>query len=233
MSIFSLTCNNCGHKFYDIVVLCTNEKVEDKCPICNSKDIKQKTMPKPKDKLWAEDNKSSCNNCKSKCKTEESVFKMPESLVKELKKPWGEILKKIPEIDYKKETIITIGDISSWKFLDKDIIPNLVIIDNKVQRENYEKSKNVDLKLFDKTYKIKNPQSCITKKLYSTIEKLDFSKSNLIEIDGEEDLATLVCLLHSPINSNLFYGQVNKGLVHIKLDKKIKYKAEDLFNKFE
>ncbi len=49
-----------------------------------------------------------------------------------------------------------------------------------------------------------------------------------IKIDGEEDLSVIPSVLLSPIDSYVFYGQPEKGIVMIKISKKRKKLAKHL-----
>jgi len=231
MSVYIINCKKCNHKFYDIIVSCDKLQLEKVCPICDSEDLLIKEMEKPKGKLWAEDQgcPQDCKKCPSN--KDNGLYKLPDNLISKFQEPWGEILEKVPE-KTENNIIITVGDVSSKKFIEKNIIPNLAIIDHKIQRQIIEKKNRIEKNLFEESYKVKNPASTISKNLYKIIEKIDFSKKNIIIIEGEEDLATLACILHSPENSLIFYGQPNKGLVKIENNKKTKHKAEDLFNSF-
>jgi len=272
MSVFILKCKKCDHTFYDIVVLCTGEKIEDKCPKCGSMDLSISKMDKPDNKLWAEDEgchhgdpkdfikgkyktdgESPCDTCThkhiptSEMTLDEEIDKkitllndtnttltLPQKLYNKFQRPWGQILKKVPLIS-KDNIIITIGDATTKEFLNKFYTPNLAIIDHRINRKRVTEKEKIDTRFFNPILKVKNPPSNITNKLYRSIENINFTNQNhtLIEVDGEEDLATLVCCLHAPIGSHVFYGQPNKGLVHIIVDKNIKYESEELYNQFE
>jgi len=55
----------------------------------------------------------------------------------------------------------------------------------------------------------------------------------IIEVNGEEDLATLPCIQMLPEGGTVVYGQPEKGLVVVNVDEKIKKKVEDILLEME
>ena len=104
-----------------------------------------------------------------------------------------------------------------------ELYPNLAIIDNLVQRKNYDH----DIIHTENILKANNPAGTITDDLWETIGKaLELSDSGecyVIEVAGEEDLAVLPCILMADPETTILYGQPNEGLVLLK--------ARDLINK--
>jgi GTP-dependent dephospho-CoA kinase len=162
-------------------------------------------------------------------------YKMPKAIEGTLKKAWGSVLNEVPIIS-KTNKIITIGDISTKELLKKLYRPILSIVDNKVNRELLPENLHVNKKFYKRVLSFDNPAGTISRKLYRTIERIDFNnveERTLLIINGEEDLATLACLIHAPLDSHVFYGQPEEGLVHIILDEKIRRKALEVFSQFE
>ena len=59
----------------------------------------------------------------------------------------------------------------------------------------------------------------------------NYSKPQTILVKGEEDLGVLPAILLSPLNTAIFYGQPQKGLVYIKVTETSKQKALKLLQK--
>jgi uncharacterized protein (UPF0218 family) len=74
--------------------------------------------------------------------------------------------------------------------------------------------------------KAKNPAGTITDDLWETIgQAMELSgdgNCHVIEVDGEEDLAVLPCILMASDETTILYGQPNEGLVLLKV-----YDAKD------
>lgn len=164
-----------------------------------------------------------------------SDFKL-KSLQK-LKKPWGSLLpnKKVINFLQKLKTeqpLITVGDITTGKFLKEGIIPNLAIVDNRVERQELERADRIPFSSFEIMYKVQNPAGMISldllKTLRTVLPKLE-KKHQVILVKGEEDLATLAVLLLGPLQARIFYGQPGEGLVSLILSEKLKQKAARFF----
>jgi len=158
---------------------------------------------------------------------------LPESLRSSLQQPWGEILSEVPaDIDGAKT--ITIGDIATQTFNQKNVRQFLSIIDFVVQRQ---------IKFHDfselgfvhrNIEKAINPHGTITWELFEAIENaFKTSDEKIILVEGEEDLAVLPVLLVSPLGFSVFYGQPNVGMVKIEVTEENKEKAYEITEKLE
>ncbi|TET79358.1 MAG: DUF359 domain-containing protein, partial [Candidatus Heimdallarchaeota archaeon] len=85
--------------------------------------------------------------------------------------------------------IITVGDVSTQTLLNKGLVPNIAIIDERVQRN---RSDIVDMSKFT-VLEAKNPAGTITLEAWDMIQKV-LKKDDIkiiIKISGEEDLLVL------------------------------------------
>ncbi len=122
--------------------------------------------------------------------------------------------------------IISVGDVTTQLLIDNLIIPDLAIIDERVQRME---SKIVSLDSF-KVEIVKNPAGTITKNSWKKINNsLEIYENKIIiKITGEEDLLVLPVILEAPLNSKVLYGQPNEGLVVVTVTGEIKNKVQRL-----
>jgi len=159
-------------------------------------------------------------------------IKLSEELRKKLKAPLGKLVKnkdlekffrslKI-EKEKKKMKIIAVGDVTGKKAIEAGIIPDLWIYDGKEMR------KKVRWKIPLPTHYAKNPRGKITESLQAAIDAASKEKSSRIFVDGEEDLATLYCLLK--LKGLVLYGQPGKGIVAVKPSKKTLQKIKSILN---
>lgn len=147
------------------------------------------------------------------------MFVLKEDLIHEFKEPLGELYPNfqdaIPAIKEAK-FLISVGDQTAKNLIDNDIIPDLGIIDGRIQRQDH----NHELIHTENILKAENPAGTITKNLWETIEfaiksTLDDNENRLIVVKGEEDLAVLSCILIAPEDAVILYGQPNEGLVFV------------------
>ena len=157
-----------------------------------------------------------------------------KDVILELKKPLGvlypEFEDAIDEIE-SSSYLISVGDATFTNLINSEIYPNLAIIDNLIQRKNY----NHDVIHTENVLKAENPAGTITDDLWETIgQALELSDSGecyVIEVAGEEDLAVLPCILMAKEDATILYGQPNEGLVLLKVSD-MKKKAQKIIDAF-
>jgi len=121
---------------------------------------------------------------------------------------------------------IAIGDITLQKFQSSQWPFSLGIYDGHSQRQKID---HIFMKSPENILKIKNPAGMITNQLFNFLadffensENKRKQKQNLLMIDGEEDLTTVAAVLAAPLNTMIYYGQPNQGLVELTVTEKIK-----------
>ena len=136
------------------------------------------------------------------------------------------ILKHLEENSY----IITVGDRTTEKMIDFDLIPSLQIVDGIEKREKREPPKLVNATKIT----VDNPPAEITSQSIDVIKKAFSMESPVrILVTGEEDLLVLPVCIHAPENSVVMYGQPNEGLVIVKITSEIRNKAQSLLDLME
>jgi hypothetical protein len=115
--------------------------------------------------------------------------------------------------------IISVGDALSQALLERDIFPEVLIIDYKVMRrpsvplvaEGYE------------TVAIKNDPGTISDEAWAGVEyAVKRDRKVKVVVEGEEDLLTLIAIISAPESSIVVYGQPHEGMVvvEVTLEKK-------------
>ena len=163
------------------------------------------------------------------------MFRLDENLIGEFKVPLGKLYTDFEDaIPMIKEAsfLISVGDQTTKNLVDNDLIPNLGIIDNRIQRKDH----NYDIIRTENILDADNPAGTITENLWETIDEaisltLDDDENRIIVVKGEEDLAVLPCLLIAPEDAVILYGQPNEGLVFVNVCEG-KGKAERLMTFF-
>ena len=161
-------------------------------------------------------------------------MKLPNSLRDQLKIPLGVLLPigQDNKINIKKylsddSYIITVGDRTTEKMINFDLIPSLQIIDGLEKR-----IKRDIIKLGNASeLNIDNPAAEITMQSIEIIKKAFTMNSPIrLTVNGEEDLLVLPVCIHAPENSVILYGQPNKGLVLVQITTEIRNKAQALLD---
>lgn len=150
----------------------------------------------------------------------ETVYRLPTDLRAKLKKPLGtlvrgsfaETMNRLRNMvrEENPPCIISVGDTVSKNLEKNQIFPRLSIIDNKAMR----KTTKPFASGAEKTIQVKNPTATITDEAIAAIRDTFRHNDRVrIVVDGEEDLLTLIAILHAPENSFIVYGQPYEGIV--------------------
>lgn len=139
--------------------------------------------------------------------------------------------------------IVTVGDIVAKSFNEGGLQMDIAIIDFQVKR--VETFKNLSEIGFVKTkpdVTVENPKGTLTPESFTAVKKaLHFvqgkplqaqSKPFVIRVFGEEDLLTLVAILLAPLDTHVFYGQPNQGIVEVVVTEDKKSEVRDTLSKF-
>jgi uncharacterized protein (UPF0218 family) len=121
--------------------------------------------------------------------------------------------------------IVSVGDTVSRNLHEHRVNPQLSITDNKRMR------KRIHPRIFPKksVVHVKNPQGTITEEAITAIQRaLESDRQVHIIVDGEEDLLTLIAVLHAPERSLVVYGQPYEGIVVVKVTPEKKAEAMEI-----
>jgi uncharacterized protein (UPF0218 family) len=160
--------------------------------------------------------------------------KVPENVREMFKEPLGRDLKEEElTVIGKKPKMITVGDVVSLTVVKHGIIPDLSIYDGMTERKEMTEFANlVKSKGWEETV-VRNEAGTITAELILAIRNALNGTKGIIRVEGEEDLATIPCILLSPEGTNIIYGWPGRGMKLIVNDENIRRKAQHLMEKTE
>jgi len=150
------------------------------------------------------------------------MHRLPDNLRDFLKEPIGQLVneKDLINLLKKEKYVVSVGDMVTYTILKYEIEPLFCIVDYKTRRGECS-SEIIDvIKSFGKkSIIIDNPPATITDDLWNVIkiayENLEIG-SLRIEINGEEDLASLATIYLAPSNVTIIYGLPDKGVLVVK-----------------
>jgi len=179
------------------------------------------------------------------------IFQQPIVLTDQqkgqLRQPQGQIVDQ-PTVELNRTLIILVGDSTIEKFLDNNWQFDIGIFDKYIQRQP---ATGITQSLTPNVT-VTNPAGTIQPELAQAISvaiqpprhtELVSASSNhtsppLLEnqpyyvyVDGEEDLAAIPTVLLEPLNSLVYYGQPNEGLVEIKITELTKQSIVKILSK--
>ena len=163
---------------------------------------------------------------------------LPDNLRDLLKKPMGELVdeQKLLEIIDEEDFVVSVGDQVTYTLLKNDIEPIFCIVDYKTRRGDFPSEFIQRIKSFgDEVLEVENPQGCITDELWDAIEESFYNATDgittRIEVDGEEDLASLAVIFMAPEDVTIIYGLPDKGVLVVKPTDKNKELIKEVLEK--
>ncbi len=164
-------------------------------------------------------------------------FRPTEADLKRLKLPLGELFpgppsETIPNLKAligrtRPPFITAVGDVVSQQTEAAGVPVNLLIVDHRSMR------KSLHLPEYQPrtTYHVTNPAGVITQDSWNAIRKAVNQNESLILVDGEEDLLALPCIIESPDDSLVVYGQPSEGMVVVKVSLSIKARVNGILQR--
>ncbi|MEM0271742.1 MAG: GTP-dependent dephospho-CoA kinase family protein [Thermoprotei archaeon] len=125
--------------------------------------------------------------------------------------------------------VITVGDVVSSVALSGGYRPRIMAVDQKTKRKEF----TYNWKVLN-PISVWNPAGMITLDAFVVfVSALSKKKRSVILVNGEEDLLTLVAVMLSPNGYSVFYGQPDRGVVCVNVNKAKRLEALNIFNKME
>ena len=165
------------------------------------------------------------------------MYVLPDDLKDTLKGYIGRLVDEpgLINILKKEKYIVSIGDKVTYTVLKNGFTPILCIVDNLLER----KPIPPEIKTLVDGYgtlhlKIKNPPGTISDELWNAIQSVfeNLDKTPVcIEVDGEEDLASLAAIYLAPGGVTVIYGLPNKGVVVVKATTAHKQKVKEVLDR--
>lgn len=171
--------------------------------------------------------------------TQLKLYRLPETLRKVFKKPFGTIYKstaalheKVHEILEKRLFLVVVGDISLRTVQSFSVTPHIAVIDFKAERSPLPP---YTPQAFDHASRVYNPPGYISeealKALFQAVKALPATTCLIVE--GEEDLLALPLFFLLPRGSYVIYGQPKEGAVVVEVTDQLANEAKRLFSLFE
>ena len=156
------------------------------------------------------------------------ILHLPDTWRDELKNPIGPTITDNELPKYIKDQLLAgVGDVAAVHIRRAGYKPKLVIVDFKTRRGD-EDGLAPEIRLIGKEcIKVLNPPAQITPALWDAVEKAyALGVPVRIEVEGEEDLASLVCIVTAPMGSLVIYGMPGQGMAVVTVNKHNKVMAQ-------
>ena len=158
--------------------------------------------------------------------------RVPEDRRELFKEALGTDLKESELVKHKDSRMITVGDVVSLTVRRNGIRPILSVYDGYTER--CEMTDFATLVEGEPKKVVANPAGTITDELDDAVRNaLTTGDTDLIRVEGEEDLALMPCILHAPEGTEIVYGWPGKGMMIITTDGTVRKRIEELWKMME
>jgi hypothetical protein len=171
------------------------------------------------------------------------MYVLQDSLRARLKLPLGTL---VPNEERTKSNLsrlvtyplVLVGDVTASVMTSMGFEPSLILLDNHTKRGKEIPTLTVKP---GKVVKVDNEPGIVGPELLKALDESmrpivleeDMGGPIIIDVNGEEDLATLPCIKMLPEGGTVVYGQPDKGLVVVNVSKEIKEKVEEMLREME
>jgi uncharacterized protein (UPF0218 family) len=165
------------------------------------------------------------------------MYVLPAELREQLQQPIGHLVDEsgLVRLVAHEKYVVSVGDRVTYTLLKHQITPVLGIIDFLLERKTYTDEMREVLSRFGRVrLQVKNPVGTITDDLWEAIKSVFQHLRNgpyCIEVDGEEDLASLAAIYLAPGGVTVIYGLPNKGVVVVKATRSHKQKVKEVLDR--
>lgn len=166
-----------------------------------------------------------------------AVVELQPDLRSELKEPMGALFTDADALlAAAGSPLIAVGDMVTYHLLAAGRTPDVALVDERTERaavaeEVAEALADAD---FDREVGVANPPATLTEDLLVALAAaIRDGGTTVLDVDGEEDLATLPAILAAPDGASVVYGQPGEGMVNVVVDGEGRTGVRELFARLE
>jgi uncharacterized protein (UPF0218 family) len=164
-----------------------------------------------------------------------TVAVLPDALRAELKEPAGPVFVDADELlDGVTGPAYAVGDVVAAHLLAAGHTPDVAVVDGRTRRGDLPEQAATALADLDPDERVANEPGTLSADLVRALAAaVDGSAPVVVEVDGEEDLATLPLVLLAPRGAVVVYGQPDEGMVRMTVDPATRETVRGLLDRFE
>ncbi len=179
--------------------------------------------------------------------TEASIFRTTPALRGELRIPFGTVVADADEVRRRYQAqmppvLIAVGDIISSSLIERNIMPDLSIVDGRSRRKDltdaHAAARDPRADTVQELPPVRNEPGTISSEaalaiahqMTALIQEEQFFR---LQVEGEEDLLALPAVQAAPLGSMVVYGQFDQGVVIVEVDEEKKHYSRVLLQRFE
>ena len=160
------------------------------------------------------------------------VATLPPDARADFKDPLGPIYTDATDLlDSAGSPLIAVGDVVTHHLTTAGAPPHVAVVDGISEREQVAQDVLEGRPDLDETAHVKSEPATVSAELLDALVDAIHAApetTTLLEVDGEEDLATLPAVLAAPVDSTIVYGQPREGMVRVNVTSALKEQVERL-----
>ncbi len=163
-------------------------------------------------------------------------LRLPEAMREELRRPLGSLVKGPAVLTALNgaRRVVTVGDYCTADLIERGRTPDLAVVDLKTKRTPDPLRAKAFAQFPGRRIRVKNPAGEITHDLWRAVDEAFKTGGRvLIEVQGEEDLAALVCIAMAPDGSAVLYGMPDRGVVVVMASGRARAQALDILRRMD
>jgi uncharacterized protein (UPF0218 family) len=161
------------------------------------------------------------------------MLRLPAALRADLTAPMGPIYES-PEalLADAGDPIVAVGDVVAHHLFRARHSPRVAVVDGRTEREAAPEPVRESVPAADLT--VANEAGTLSRDLLVALrDAAGRTGTTVIEVEGEEDLATVPALLVTPVGGSVVYGQPGEGMVLVRVDEDARERARDLLRRMD
>lgn len=163
------------------------------------------------------------------------MIRLPQSLRSAFKEPFGPVYTD-PErlLDAVDGPLIAVGDVVTAHLLRAGRTPDVAVVDGRTKREEISPETAAALDALPPGHHVENAPGELSRALLRALRTAAVSaEPQVLDVEGEEDLATLPAVLVAPDGAAVVYGQPDAGMVLVEVTPETRAEILDLLGQFE
>lgn len=162
-------------------------------------------------------------------------YVLPDERRNELREPIGAVLNEEDIDGAMPRPLIAVGDMVTATLQRRGIEPDLAVVDYQVERSPCTDTvRRAVQEAGATTRRVSNPAGVITDELWQAVSTaLQSDAATRIEVDGEEDLASLAAIALAPLGATVLYGLPSKGIARVTVTSDSKEKVRRVLEDME
>lgn len=146
------------------------------------------------------------------------MYRLPDRWRERLAQPWGEVITdpEIPAVidDHR---AIAVGDVTTRSLIRAGVVPWIAVLDGVTRRGDL--LPVPEGVAWARRLRVANPAGTLTDEMVRAVRDcLGAAGPSLIEVEGEEDLASLLMIDMAPEGTRVCYGIPGRGIAVVSVD---------------